>query len=158
MGHIFENVWVNDLYQELIWIFFQKYWNYMNNNPWSPNWVILSDLVKFSAVTWLTCFHGCMSLCSFPRLLLSDFDVQPLKSKLRASSTRIWSNFATRSLYGTLKWQKCVQNCSSLWFLACFCHCKASYRPSSGQMILCSCWGCVKLQFEWVFKNKENVR
>ena len=41
--------------------------------PWTPKWVILSDLVKISTLAWLTCLHGSITVCSFMKLILVQF-------------------------------------------------------------------------------------
>ena len=94
-------------------------------------------------------FHWTAShLAHFWSQFLTNFDVTPLKLKLRTSSTRIWKNFATR---GPVRHLQMPKMCQKLQTLAHFCDFKASYRPPSGKVILCSCRGGPKLQFAWSY-------
>ena len=70
----------------------------MKNSITTPKWVILSDLVKFWTISW-----SCKNLRLPHIFLISEVNscpvlmkVRPLISKLRTSSTRIWSHLAIR--------------------------------------------------------------
>ena len=78
----------------------------------SPKKVILSDLVKFSTLACLTCFHGYITLCSFLKLFLNQFWC-------------ITTHFeAYDLLYKNMKW---------------FCHQKVCEAPKMEKMYQ-NCW------------------
>ena len=79
---------------------------------------------------------------------MSHFDVWPCKSKLMTSSTRIWSNIATR---GPIRHLQMAKTCQKLLMSAHFCHVKTSYRLSSCNITSYSCRGGHKLQFAWSY-------
>ena len=82
----------NTIWNKSAWLIFIKWWNFVKNCPWTPKWVILTDVVKLWNVSWF----GVVS--HFPHFwgkFLINFDVTSLKAKLRTFSTRIWIDIAT---------------------------------------------------------------
>ena len=107
-GHISKNVWVTGHSVNWFELISSKMVKLDEEECWHPK---MSDLVKFSTLACLTSFFGSITLYSFLNLILVWFWC--LSSKLMISSTRIWSNFATRGPIRHLKMAKCVQKLAS---------------------------------------------
>ena len=72
-GHISENLQVMACSIKWFELFFSKMLKLDEKESLDPKWVILSDLVKFSTLACLTCFHGSITVCSFLKAILVRF-------------------------------------------------------------------------------------
>ena len=79
--------------------------------------------------------------------LLTDFDVTPLKSKLKFSSTCIWTNLATR---GPIMHPQIAKMCPKSTNVSIIGHFKTSYRHHRGIITSYFCRVCHKLWLEGV--------
>ena len=122
----------------------------------------LSDFEWFGEVFKIIMFN--MFVWFYHIFLISDlntcldFDVWPCKSKLRTSSTRIWSHFATRGPTRHLNTAKTCPKIADVGnFRTRFCHIWVFYRPPSGKMTSYSCRGGPKLWFAWSYIKIRQV-
>ena len=67
MGHTSENLQVTACSIKQFELFFSKMFKLDEKESLDPK---MSDLVKFSNLACLTCFHGYMTLCSFLKVIL----------------------------------------------------------------------------------------
>ena len=111
-------------------------------------WLLYSSCVADCAAVYTLSaiqFKGnsiCKLLCRashfayFWSQLLTDFDVTPLKSKLKISSTCIWTNLATR---GPIMHPQIAKTCPKSTNVCIIGHFKTSYRHHRGIITLYFC-------------------
>ena len=69
-GHISDNLQVTACSVKRFELFFSNMLKLDEKESLDPKIVILSDLVKFSTLACLTCFHGSITVCSFLKAIL----------------------------------------------------------------------------------------